>query len=418
MAISHEFIDFKEMFSLLRKPPIILNDLPSDTKEAKAYINSVISSEFTNDMISLLPSCGCGMTKGEFNTGVTCDICHTEVTSNVESDIEPLVWFRKPEGVVSLINPMVLMLLSKRFTKAGFSVLQWLCDTAYRPKTKAPKVLDKINELGLGRGYNNFVTNFDTILETLFTMKDLGYKPSVQDPLELLIHSNRHKIFSDYIPLPNKSLFIIESNNTGIYIDDIIIRGVDTIGSLVSIDRDFHDQRPRVKENRTAKALFRLVEFYDKFFSSAGIKEGLFRRHIFGTRTIYSFRCVATSITTEHNYDELELPWCVAVTVLRTHLVNKLLKFGMSLNSIIGLIYGSIHKYNPLLHRMLLELIEESPEKGIPISLCRNPTLLSGSILRLRVTKIKTDPTDNTISVGILIARSLNLDFDGDEDAV
>ena len=47
MAIYQELIDFNEVFKYLRKSPIIINDLSNDTKEAKNYINSVISSEFT-----------------------------------------------------------------------------------------------------------------------------------------------------------------------------------------------------------------------------------------------------------------------------------------------------------------------------------------------------------------------------------
>ena len=410
MAVYQELIDFKEVFKYLRKPPIIINDLSNDTKEAKAYINSIVTSEFTEDMISLLPTCSCGMTKGEFNLGVTCEICNTEVISSVEEDIEPLVWFRKPEGVLGIINPMVLMLLSKKFTKSGYNIIQWLCDNTYRAKVKQPPILHKLTELGLQRGYNNFVANFDQIMGVLFTLKEFGARNNVVDPLEPFLLSNRNKIFSDYIPIPNKSLLVIEKTNTGIYIDDMIVKGVDTIGSLISIDKDFYDQNPRVKENRTAKALFKLINFYEMFFKSTGTKEGHFRRHIFGSRTNFSFRCVVTSVTGRHNYDELEVPWCVAITVFRPHIVNKLLKFGMELNSIIGLIYGHINKYSPLLHRVVQELIDESPDKGIYVLLNRNPTLLSGSIIRLKVTKFKTNPSDNTIGLSILAVKSLNCD--------
>lgn len=413
MAVYQELLDFNEVFKYLRKPPIIVNDLPSDTKEAKAYINSVISTEFTQDMVSLLPSCSCGMTKGEYNIGTVCDICCTEVSSDVEDDIEPLVWFRKPVGTLALINPMVLMLLSKKFTKSGYNIVQWLCDTTYRTKTKQPPILHKLLELGIVRGYNNFVQNFDKTIGILFSLKEFGAKTTVRTPLEIFISNNRHKIFSDYIPFPNKSLLVIEKTSTGIYIDSMIVDGIDTIESLVSIDKDFYDQTPRVKENRTAKALFKLTAFYEQFFKSTGTKEGHFRRHVFGSRTNFSFRCVVTSITCKHTYDEIEVPWCVAITVLRPHIVNKLQKFGMELNSIIGLIYGHINKYNPILDKVINELIQESPDKGLYVLLNRNPTLLSGSIIRVKISKFKTDPGDNTIGLSILAVKSLNCDFDG-----
>jgi len=414
MAVYQELINFNEVFKYLRRPPIIINDLPNDTKEAKAYITSIISSEFTQDMVSLLPSCSCGVTKGEFNAGVTCDVCKTEVISTVENEIEPLVWFRKPEGVISLINPMILMLLSRRFTRSGYNIIHWLCDTRYTTKVKQPAILHKLTELGIPRGFNNFIQNFDQIMGILFSLREFGYRTGKVSPLEIILSENRDKIFADYIPIPNKSLLIVERTNTGIYIDNTIVEGIDTIESLVSIDKDFYDQNPKVKENRTAKALFKLINFYDLFFKSTGVKEGHFRRHIFGTRTNFSFRCVATSLTGNHKYDEIEVPWCAGITVFRPHIVNKLLKRGYELNSIIGIIYSDINKYDPLLDEILQELINETPDKGIYVLLNRNPTLLSGSIIRVKITKFKTNPFDTTIGISILAVKSLNLDFDGD----
>lgn len=414
MTVYQELIDFNESFRYLTKTPIIINDLENDTKQAKAYINSIITSEFTQDMVSLLPSCNCGETKGEFNLGVVCDICGTNVVSSIENDIEPIIWFRKPEGVISLINPMILLLLSKKFRKNKYNIIHWICDTTYRSKIKQPPVLHKLLELGIPRGYNNFIIHFDKIISILFSLPEFGFRKNTPKPLEDFIMANKHKIFSDYLPLLNKSLLVIEKNNTGIYVDDTTIKAIDSIKSLISIDKDFYDQSLKVKENRTAKALFKLIDFYDTYIKDVGIKEGHLRRHIFGTRTNFSFRCVVSSITGKHKYDEVEVPWGVALTVFRPHIVNKLLRYGMDLNSIIGLIYGHISKYNPLLDRVINELIQESPDKGIYVLLNRNPTLLSGSILRVKITRFKTDVNDNTIGFSILAVKSLNMDFDGD----
>lgn len=394
----------------MSRQPIIVNDLPNDTKEAKDYIRKITTSEFTDDMVTLLPSCSCGAVKGEFNTNTTCDICHTEVVSDIEAAVEPLIWFRKPETVAPLINPMVLMLLSKRFTKSGFNIIQWICDPLYKTSLKFPIVTEKLKEQGITRGYNSFVYNFSPIMKILFESKELGYKPSVEDQLEVLLRKEQHKIFSDYIPLPNKSLLVVEKTNTGIYVDNIITAGVDAINSLVSIDRDFYDQKPKAKENRTAKSLFKLMNFYKNFFSSMGIKKGHFRKHIFGTRSNYSFRAVISSITDAHRYDEIYLPWSVAVTVLRTHIISKLLRYGMTLNSIIGLIHTHVHKFHPLLNKVVNELIDETPDKGIYSLLVRYPSLLQGSVLRVKISKVKTDPTDTTIGLSIIAVRSLNAD--------
>ena len=63
-----------------------------------------------------------------------------------------------------------------------------------------------------------------------------------------------------------------------------------------------------------------------------------------------------------------------------------------------------------MLHKVVQELIDETPDKGIYVLLNRNPTLLSGSIIRLKITKFKTNPSDNTIGLSILAVKSLNCD--------
>jgi len=417
MPVYQELISFDDMIHKLQQEPIIINDLPNTSETDKDFIKNLISKRYTSDMITLLPSCRCGETKGEFlaktkdSPGVKCPKCGTYVTSSVTDDIEPIIWFRKPQGVHKLISPIILIILNQFFKKSGFSIIQWIIDTAYRPQVRQPVVIDKILSLGIQRGYNNFVDNFDDIINTLCMLKDFNKKKEI-DYLKDLIKRDRHKIFSDYIPLPNKSILVIEKTNLGVYVDPIIVDAVDAIQTLVSIDRDFHLQFSRSKENRTARALCRLAGFYEKYFrSSVSVKTGQMRRHIFGTRTNFSYRAVISSVTDQHNYKELYVPWCVGLTTFRFHLMNKLFKLGMKRNDALGLILSHIDKYHPMLDKLLDELVEESGDEIWTI-LQRNPSLLQGSALCLKV-KFKKDPNDKTIGISILNVKHPNADFDG-----
>ena len=413
MPIFQKIADLNRAFQQLTEPPIIINDLVNNSVEDKEYIRELVTTRYSSDMITLLPSCRCGVTKGEFSVGVKCTYCNTVVKSSVENDIEPTVWFRKPDGVQQLINPIIWIMLKARFKTSGFNVIQWLTDTTYRPSVKQPRVVNKIVEAGIQRGYNYFVQNFDSIMQFLFSLKDF---PKKNDrTLQDLIRDNRHVVFSDYIPIPNKSLLIIEKTNVGVYVDPIIVKAVDAMEMLVSIDKNFHDQNPRVKENRTTKALSKLADFYELFFRlNLSPKPGQFRRHVFGTRTNFAFRAVISSLTDTHSYDEIHVPWGIGLTAFRPHLVSKLMKMGMDINSAIGLLLGHVEKYHPLLDKLLNELIQEAPDKSIYVLLQRNPSLLQGSAQRVRITKFKTDPSDHTISLSILIVKAYNADFDGD----
>jgi len=373
MPIFQKLLDFNQMFSHLTEPPIIINDLINSSEEEKELIREILTTRYSGDMISLLPSCRCGITKGEFSTGVKCQYCSTVVKSSIENEVEPSVWFRCPVGVTKLISPIIWIMLKNRFKRSSFSIIQWLTDTTYRPVVKQPPVISKIVEAGIQRGYNNFVENFDIIINYLFSLKEFQLKKDQIDYLKILIEQNRHQIFSNYIPLPNKSLLIIEKTNVGIYVDPIIVDAIDAIEMLVSIDTTFHDQNPRVKENRTAKAISKLSDFYERFYkTNLAPKAGQFRKHVFGSRTNFSFRAVISSLTDTHSYDEIHVPWGIGVTAFRHHLVNKLLKMGMDLNSALGMLLGHVEKYHPMLDMIMQQLLSESPDGCIRVILQRN----------------------------------------------
>lgn len=371
MPVFQNLSDFDKIFSQLAEPPIIINDLVNNSEEDKEAIKDLITTRYSSDMITLLPSCRCGISKGEFSVGVKCNYCNTLVKSSIETDIEPTIWFRKPIGVNKLISPIIWIMLKSRFKKSGFNVIQWLTDTTYRAGVKQPLVVNKIAETGIQRGYNNFVDNFDSIMELLFSLKD--FKREGEDFLYRLLQENRHLIFSDYIPIPNKSLLIIEKTNVGIYVDPIIVKAVDAIQMLISIDKNFHDQNPRVKENRTVKAISKLADFNESFNkTNLSPKSGQFRRHVYGTRTNFAFRAVISSQTNTHQYNTIEVPWGIGITAFRPHIINKLQKLGMDNNSAIGLILGHVEKHHPILDNILKELLSEAQPQGLTVCLQRN----------------------------------------------
>jgi len=413
MPVYQKLIDFNEMFSQLSEVPIIINDLKSIDDKDKENIKKLIISRYESDLISVLPSCQCGQTKGQFAISTTCPHCGTPVKSIIEDDIEPIVWFRRPSGVAPLINPMVWMMLSLRFTVSGVNLVQWLADNTYRPTVKTPKVLQRLIDANLPRGYNYFVEHFDECLDFLFSIKEFQKKVKGFDYLRQLIIDNRSKIFSDYLPLPNKSLLIIEETNLGIYIDGIVVKAIDAIEMIMSIDSNEIEHSNRVKENRTVKSIAKLSDFYYDFAKNniAG-KSGLFRKHVLGSRTNFNFRAVISSITEPHVYDEIYAPWSVGVTAFRPHLINKLMRRGYTLNQSVEMLLAHVEKYHPLLDQLLQELILESKnQRGIIIAENRNPTMLSGSIQTKRITKFKTDPTDKTVSSSILTVKAPNSDI-------
>ena len=395
MPIIQKLESFDDLFYNLSEPPILVNELSINTDEERQGVENLIVSRYTTDFVSLLPSCKCGFTKNKFSIGTKCPVCDTKVTAVIEDDIQPIVWFKRPEGVSKIINIMVLMMLKERFRTSGFDIIQWLIEPKFKSNYRTPKVIQKLIDANIPRGYNNFVDNFDSILEFLFNLREFSTPKKQFVSLYQLIQSERDKIFSDYHPLPDKSLLIIEDTNIKTYVDLNLLKAKNAIQTLVSLDKDVYDQNPKFKENRLVKALSELCDFYHIFFKeNIGKDHGQLRKHVFGTKTNFTFRAVITSITDPHHYQDLHIPWAIGLTTFEPYLIKKLLDIGFNLNSAKALILSKIEKFDELLYDLLNQIIQDTPDQAIPLLLLRNPTLLPGSIQRVRGVLVKKDPKD------------------------
>lgn len=410
MGIHLSLVNFTRLLAESETQPIIINDLSSDTEENKRYLDSLISVKYEKtDLFSNEPTCECGTARGGYNLGVVCNNCNTPVRELFDQQLKPLVWMRSPKGIEPLINPMVWTMLNEKFTKSGFKIVEWLCNTDYQHNTIRPPELDELLMMGAERGYNNFVKNFDKYMDLLFSLKNYKPKKGKEDPLLTLIRKQRDCVFSNYLPLPNKSLLIIENTQVGVYVDPIIIGAINAIRTIRSMDTPLANLSLRQKENRTAKTISMLAGFYyNMYHAILASKNGIFRKHVFGTRNHFSARAVISSNTKAHKYDELHIGWGQGVTMLKMHLTNKILKRGYTPNQCTSMLQEYTVKYHPLLDELFRELIDESPEKGIVCTWNRNPSLSRGSVQRMRITKVKTDPNDPTITMSILSVRGFN----------
>lgn len=412
-------INLDERFETLPFDPIFINDLPNTTEEDRENIRSLIMSRYTGDMMSLIPSCRCGKLKGAWSYGEICGTCREPVQSSLENNLQSQLWFRKPEGVSDLISPVVLAMLVRRFTKKNFNLIAWLIDPSYQPPTREkPSVIQKLLDAGFSRGYNEFVRRFDDLMDFLFSFKPLAKKEGDYSLYDF-IREFRDVIFSEKIPLPNKSIFIVENTHVGRFVDDVVMMAINFLTMMTSIDRDFYHQNPRMKTNRTAKALLAYSDFFEKYIeANLNPKPAIIRQHIMGSRMTFTARAVITAITGPHNHDELEIPWCIATTILKPYITNKLVRNGLSYNGALGYINSHVEKYDERLHGILREIISDDSIHGhLTVLFQRNPSLLPGSSQRFkwRWENIKTDPTDRTIGISPSVTKAPNADFDGDQ---
>jgi hypothetical protein len=425
-------VNFDNLFQANQTPVKIINDISIATQIEKDEFNKEIYTRYAaDDLLSNLPSCVCGKLTGEWRLKALCLNCNTRVEHRSIVELQPIVWMRAPIGVKKLINPVFWSMLTDIFSLSNFDVIRWICDINYRPQVKIPPVIPFLEGMGIQRGYNYFCDNYEKIIHQLlelkvykqkYKQKQKQKKKEIPNFLKLIEH-NRDRLFCEYLPLPNRSLLVIEKSNVGTYVDQTVTGVVDAIRTMTSIDLPDMNFAVRVKENRTVKAISQLAEFYSDWYSSlmAG-KHGILRKHVFGSRSDFSFRAVISSLSEQHDYEEIHISWGIGVSVFRVHLTKKLMDLGLTAMQALRFLNKYAEQYHPLLEKLFDDMIQESPHRtevshkpGIPVILGRNPSLERGSLQRLLITVIKRDPDIPTISLSVLVLKSFNADFDGDQ---
>lgn len=415
MPLFQRLLNLDQVIQQTSVEPVLINDLPNSTEKELGDIFNKVTTQYFGDKISMLPSCQCGAFKSMAALGSFCPICNTVVQSSIENDIQSVLWFRCPEPITSLMSPIVYAMLRERFSKQGWDVIVWMTDMSYKPQVKMTSFMSKIIDQlptavpGFDRGWNSFCQHFDAILGYLLTIREFQVKKGEIDYLHYLWHKDRDKFFCKYLPLPNRSMFVYENTNMGIYRNAPTDRAIQYISLMMSIERSVQPLSQRAKENRIAKLYIKLSDYLKEHIKNElSPKPGQIRRHILATKNILAFRSVITSITKPHDHEAIEVPWGVGLTTFRPYLVNKLMRYGFSRNKCIDMLMSHIGTWHPLLDKFLNEMREEAPEGKIWTTIQRNPSLKQGSMQLVYISEFKRDPGDKTTGMPIDIVRAPN----------
>lgn len=434
MGFHLKLVDFDTMFRQSVRPPVILNDHDITTKEGKEALNAILRVRYEGDTMNSVPRCACGKVTGRANLPIVCDVCNTKPVASTDQPLEPSVWMAPLEGCVGFVNPTAWIILEKALTDNGTSMIEWMCSPTFtpagEPRARMKRLMVLYEEKSFQRGINYFIENFDVIFKALLEY-GLVYnnKPAMTQMLSQFVAKFRHALFPHYLPMPSRLVFITEDTVTGRYADIGMTPALDAARTISEYSRAKIPFSLKVREARMVKCITLLSEFYQTTVTTTlGRKEGMERKHVFGSRLHLSARAVITSISNNHIYDEIYLPWSLSALLFQTFLTSKLLHRGYTPNEAKAFIYENCLRHHPLMEELFNELIAEGfgdpptwAEEdfgrkmigGIPVALNRNPSLQRGSIQTLRVTKVKNDVRDNSISVSVLILTGFNADSIG-----
>ena len=421
MSTYLNLINFDEVYEKNKGQSIFINDYDIFNKEIKEVIDNIIISNYTEDTISILPSCACGEIKGSYYIGTYCNKCKTSVRALLEDNLSYLLWARRVNGVEKFISPIVLKILMQRyvFTRGSPSLIEYIIKTGpFKGKRVDNEYREKIDhafsQMGIKRGYNEFVNNFFDIINLLESLrKPSQTKRTTKETFINFLYENEDKLFSNYLPFPNKVVFSMDSTELGKFFDESFVLPISAIRRLTGID--LYSWTNTNKQNKVATTLLNMADFYYKYFQNTIFsKFGLIRQHISSTRAHFTGRAVIVTLAGPHEYDEIHLPWSLACTLFKVHIIKCLMRDGFTYMEAVRYLFYHNRIYSEKIDRIFNEILQ-SAGGSVSCFFNRNPSLHRGSIQSVRITHIKKDPSDFTIGMSVLIMSAPNADVDGDQ---
>lgn len=385
MGVSLQCVDHDEVFNNLPYEPVMVSALDTSTPDKLDEFKRHIYSHYSNsDTIEESAACVCRAITDVQLIGTVCPDCNTPVVGSNERPIVPSMWIEAPEGVTSLISPHLWIILDQNTNTKEFNFLQYLTNTKYKlnydrlSSKETKRKVDRLLERNFERGLNAFIENFEDIIAFFFQANIISKNKA---ELSAFIEHSKESMFPRVLPIPSKVCMVVESTTSGTYIDKPILLAVDAALSMASLNTTKVRLKPIDVQNITANAIATLSQFhqiYDK--DRLARKVGLFRREVFSGSLYFTGRNVITSLSKPHSYDQIEIPWGMAMQLFKYHIMSKLYDRGYTPNRALAMVYENVLNDipNPIIAEIIDELIAEANGgRGISCTLNRNSSRVS-----------------------------------------
>lgn len=400
-------VDLDHMFAA-SPDAIILNKIDPTAPDYVAERNSRVYARAGE--LTFVAHCDCHELTGNQLIGIVCKDCGTAVKLDFSSDgeLEHNTWLSMHPSIQGVLHPVAYLVLSNWLAKKGSSnLIDIICD----PQMELPP---KYHGVVLERGHNYFYQNFDTIMHYLIHVDKDQVKKKNTRHIEQFLKLYRDIIFCTKLPVMSSVLHSVTSADGTAegrqYADAGSAVILDAASDLANLESAIGRARPNSVYITTQKVYKAYIGYIsDIARSRLSKKKSLIRRHMLGTRLHFSFRTVI--IPHHDRYNELYLPWAMAVNLLKLHIIGRLMNvYNMGFGEAVARQTTALMNPDPLIEQLMKEFIAETKYPGLPVLFNRNPSLKRGSIQLLYVTRVKTDLSDDTISMSTLVLNDMNAD--------
>jgi len=409
--IVHKFVNLNDVYAEI-DDCILLEEFNYNDADSMNDLKGLLYTEHDrkDSNITDEPSCLCGELSGAYKLGEVCEECNNPVR---DDGYHPILWAKSPMfGELGFLNPKMWLLINNLLSNK-VDCLKYIADGTYNPKGVPKSLMALVKNREYIRDYKYLIDNFDVILKDIQTIL-VGEKARIMGDIIEIISQNRDAMYSDYIPILNKKLFVVEKTSVATYVDLNLSNSISMVTQLLKAygEKDRYKKMQVMVESISVLA-DSVKSFYRKSLSG---KTGGARDKIHIASIPFSGRSVGTSLTFKHRFDEFEMPWKVGLQIFRADILNRLLRdYGYSLKQARKLIIDSYFVYNETIGTIFRQIFKDAPNGVIEFMVLRNPTLEQSSDMLLKCKCVKEDPGDTTIGLSVLLMELFAGDFDGDE---
>lgn len=346
-------------------------------KQAESFMEEIYLED--TEEINFDAYCSCRHLKGNYFIGMECPICKQTVRDAFSSEIKFKAWLKLPDYIPPMLHPAAYWVFRK-WLGGSKKVFLLDCLLDITAKDKLPEELVE----AVGCGYKNFYDNFDKIINYL-----LNEYPPLQTSqgkdrsagIEEYVATYRKVMFINHVPVLNSNLHLMTSSGTMRYIDKSSPFVIKTIVELSNLEfKQATGARPELYIDQQTYSIYQA--YYEYVFSIVDSKLtkklGYIRRHMVGSRIHFTSRAVILPIVSEHNADEIYLPWRIGVTMYGLEIHNLLVnRNGHNEEDALVKRNNALFKFDQEISDILKTLIEETPFVGLCVTIGRNPTLSS-----------------------------------------
>ena len=367
-------------------------------------------------------SCKCGNLRGKFYDGVVCEKCG-EPVKFVEANIEKMGWIDltgakyAEDGTIlergsnyKIIKYVAYLFLEKIIGKENLKNI-----------IHVPDIITVVGDLDVAAieaerqsdpekkywyyGINDFAENYQEILDYYYKLHDIDNKELYD------FVSNPFDTFTDKIPVISAVLRLCMRTADGLKLDEINNIYIRLI-KATKILNNKTTALPIIKNSMLEEIQGEYFNLNEYVMDLIRGKEGLIRNSICGARVNFSARSIISPAFAGHKIDEIVVPYRTFLELYKFEIVNILQKVkNISYKEAEVIHFNAGIKFNDEVYSIMEKCIKDNE---IIVLLNRNPSINIGSILALRITGVKHDFNDLTMSIHNSILTLLAGDYDGD----